>query len=185
MINETTVLIGYCLDDQSIRFSCTLWWLGPTFRCTTDCFLDCEGGWTERPLSLLPDWKALMKHHTPRKIQACVLPIVHFFSSVAYVWVPGAKTTRPIALWNFSPTEVLTSVKLANFWTIGPIWRLDSYHSMIFHLKDKMNENILNLNLYIFIKLLNNRGDCNCLKWHEWCHLTMKQINEMYMGCIP
>jgi hypothetical protein len=25
------------------------------------------------------------------------LPIVNFFSSVAYVWVPGAKTTGPIA----------------------------------------------------------------------------------------
>jgi hypothetical protein len=30
------------------------------------------------------------------KFQAKIHSIVHFFSSVAYVWVPGAKTTGPI-----------------------------------------------------------------------------------------
>jgi hypothetical protein len=31
------------------------------------------------------------------------VPIVHFFSSVAHVWVPGAKTTGPITkMFGFS-----------------------------------------------------------------------------------
>jgi hypothetical protein len=29
-------------------------------------------------------------------IHVIAIPVVHFFSSVSYVWVPGAKTTGPI-----------------------------------------------------------------------------------------
>jgi hypothetical protein len=72
------------------------------------------------------------------------MSIVHFFSSVAHVWVPGAKTTGPIVKKKFKFNLNFMSVRILSF---------NAIHSVIktmFH-KGPVAANVRNGIFYFWI----------------------------------
>jgi hypothetical protein len=73
------------------------------------------------------------------------LSIVHFFSSVAHVWVLGAKTTGPIVKkFGFSLHLIFMSVRILSFNAIhsgikkmfhkGPVCANQKWHILFFYI---------------------------------------------------